>query len=146
MSGFKMFRHDRDFSIESCTYRDHDVCPGGGSIIYVSDNLSCSEIESLRKIPDSNAVAIHTNVGIINFTCFYRSLSLSEKQNSALRRSSEVLAKSNDETVIVGDLNLPNVSWKSGFFNAPGKTANKVLLNQIDIQSNLFRIMGLCGI
>ena len=57
MSGFKMFRHDRVFSIESCTYRDHDVCPGGGSIIYVSDNLSCSEIKSLRKIPDSIAVA-----------------------------------------------------------------------------------------
>ena len=48
MSGFKMFRHDRDFSIESCTNRDHDVCPGGSSIIYVSDKLSCSEIESLR--------------------------------------------------------------------------------------------------
>ena len=44
MYGFKMFRHDRDFSIESCTNRDHDVCPGGCSIIYISDNLSCSEI------------------------------------------------------------------------------------------------------
>ena len=79
MSGFKMFRHDRDFSIESCTNRDHDVCPGGGSIIYVSDNLSCSEIESLRKIPDSIAVAIHTNVGIMNFVCFYHNPSVKNK-------------------------------------------------------------------
>ena len=37
----------------------------------------------------------------------------------------------NDETVILGYLNLANISWKSGYLNTPFLLRHNVLLDQI---------------
>ncbi len=80
--------------------------------------------------PDSVAVEIETNIGLINVVCIYRSQSLNSKQNDTLLKNLKLLANSNVESIIIGDFNLPNISWISGTVDAPIGTTNKSLVFQ----------------
>ena len=55
-------------------------------------------------------------------------MSLSKAQNNAMTKMIAKLAVFNVESILVGDLNLPNVSWLSGTVNAPLETINKGLI------------------
>lgn len=131
--GFSMFRCDRNFSVQNLTYglniNSNKVSNGGGSIIYVKSDLKPTVIDWFT-VPDSVAVQIVSNVGLINIVCVYRSASLTSSQNNTLIEMINKLCNHNIESVIVGDFNLPNVTWLSGTVDAPTGTTNKTLMLQ----------------
>ena len=124
--GFKIFRQDRNFTINS-EVENNSVSSGGGCIIYIKDNLNPTIIEWF-KAPDSIAVEFDSNIGRVNIACIYRSVSLSKNQNYEMMKMVKKLTEHNGETIIVGDFNLPNVSWLSGTVNAPMNTSNRGLI------------------
>ena len=85
--------------------------------IYVKDSLNPVVIDWFR-VTDSLAVEFDSNIGRVNIACIYRSMSLSKAQNNAMTKMIAKLAVFNVESILVGDLNLPNVSWLSGTVNA----------------------------
>ena len=103
-----------------------DILPFYYIYIYVSERLNPTRIEQFKGC-DSLAVQISTNVGLVNVVCIYRSASLNSEQNSLLLRAVNCLLESDTETMIVGDFNLPNISWISGVLNAPLDSRNKLL-------------------
>ena len=129
IQGYIAFRNDRHFTIHNTddnSPNTDSISNGGGSIIYVSERLNPTRIEEFKGC-DSLAVQISTNVGLVNVVCIYRSASLNSEQNSLLLRAVNCLLESDTETMIVGDFNLPNISWISGVLNAPLDSRNKLL-------------------
>ena len=124
--GFKIFRKDRDFTVNE-EVGESSVSSGGGCIIYIKDSLNPVVIDWFR-VTDSIAVEFDSNIGRVNIACIYRSMSLSKAQNNAMTKMIAKLAVFNVESILVGDLNLPNVSWLSGTVNAPLGTSNKGLI------------------
>ena len=122
IDGYIAFRNDRNFTIHGTD----SVSNGGGSIVYVSDRLTPTRIEEFNAC-DSLAVQISTNVGLVNIVCIYRSVSLNSEQNSLLLKAVNCVLESDTETVIVGDFNLPNISWTTGVLNAPLDSKNKLM-------------------
>ena len=78
----------------------------------------------------------------MNVVCIYRSASLNSEQNSLLLRAVNCLLESDTETMIVGDFNLPNISWISGVLNAPLDSRNKLL----NIQKELLNLVENSGL
>ena len=126
--GFKMFRQDRDFAINAEAGNSSVSC-GGGCIIYIKDNLNPTVLEWF-KVPDSVAIEFDSNIGRVNIACIYRSMSLSGNQNNQMIKMVSKLSDYNGESIIVGDFNLPNVSWLSGTVNAPVSSNNRGLVIQ----------------
>ena len=129
IEGFSMFRKDRDFRIDNSTA---NISGGGGSIIYVKTCCNASLENSFLKAPDSLAVNINTSGGLIGICCIYRSTSLNLEQNNALISCiKSICSKRNDfETLLLGDFNLPNVSWETGSINSNIASKNQFLVNQ----------------
>ena len=127
--GFVFYRQDRDFNIDEG--RDSKAASGGGgSVIYVREVVGSSKIDTFVA-PDSVAVEVKTNIGLVNIACVYRSQSLNEAQLKCINYSLEQLSKINEESIVVGDFNLTEVNWITGSVSAPPETSNKSLLNQI---------------
>ena len=130
--GFKLFRRDRDFLIksdDSADDRAKSVSSGGGCIIYVNESLNPVEIEWFR-VSDSIAIEFSSNIGRVNIACVYRSISLTQNQNDNMLNMLTKLIDHNVESLILGDFNLPNVSWLSGSLKGPSDTKNKGLINE----------------
>ena len=128
LPGFKLFRQDRDFSICEKA-KENSVSNGGGCIIYVKQDLNPNVVDWF-KVPDSIAIEFDSNIGRVNIACVYRSVSLSSQQNILMNNMIKRLADSHVESIVVGDFNLPNVSWLSGTVNAPISTNNRCLIVQ----------------
>ena len=128
IDGYMIFRKDRDFSINNDCRSDH-TSNGGGSIIYVKCSVNASKVDSFIA-PDSVAVEIETSIGKVNLACIYRSQSLNVTQNNCMLQAMAHLSNQNEESIIVGDFNLPNVSWVTGTVDAPWSTTNKSLVAQ----------------
>ena len=137
LSGYILFRNDRDFSIKNIPFSDSEgdydtVSNGGGSLIFINERLRPTLIESFQAC-DSLAVQLETSIGLCNVVCVYRSMSLSNGQNSAILKAVDSLLSATDiETILVGDFNLPNISWLSGILNAPSNSRNKSMTIQKD--------------
>ena len=120
--GFNIFRQDRNFNVH-----DNSEYPSerGGSIIYIRSSISGCLIGSFVA-PDSVAVELDTDVGKVVVACIYRSQSLSTGRNSQLLSAIKKLCVDNDknELIIVGDTNLPNVSWIAGTVDGPVDTVH----------------------
>ena len=138
IQGFSHFRNDRDFKIEHDNSKE--ISGGGGSIIYVHENVKCSKLDSFD-VPDSVSVEIATNVGLVNIACIYRSKSLSDSQLNSMNVHLEKLAKVNEETLVVGDFNLTDVNWITGSVVAPSVTTNKSLVSQMKFMDTIHQ----CG-
>ena len=125
-----MFRKDRDFKIENST--KNDISGGGGSIIYVKSYCNASLVNSFNTAPDSLAVNMTTSGGVINICCIYRSTSLNLNQNNILLSCIKNICnvKSDFETILLGDFNLPNVLWETGSINSNIASKNQFLINQ----------------
>ena len=121
------FRCDRNFSI--INPEDKSISGGGGSVIYVRDDLICSKVDGFSA-PDSVAVEVKTNVGLVNIACVYRSGSLTLKQSKLIMKSLSNLANINEETIVYGDFNLPNVDWLVGSVSGSIDTVDKSLVFQ----------------
>ena len=123
-----MFRKDRDFKIDTSI---NDISGGGGSLIYVKNCCNASIIDTF-KAPDSIAVNIKTSGGLISVCCIYRSTSLNLKQNNILLSCIKNICseQSDIETILLGDFNLPNVSWETGSINSHIVSKNQFLITQ----------------
>ena len=142
IEGYNIFRHDRDFKVNESSFGD--VSHGGGSLIYVKNYVNATYVIPLANAPDSLAVMINTAIGNLCVACIYRSNSLNLKQNSNLISSLKNICNvDNDyETILVGDFNLPDVSWETGCVNGGIVGNNKAFLNQ-EKYMNVFSEAGL---
>ena len=113
LDGYVMFRKDRDFKLDSS---NQEISKGGGSVIYVKSSLDVSICNILQNAPDSVAVNICTSSGQICVACVYRSSSLNLYQNNTLLSCLEKICHVDNEyeTLLIGDFNLPKVSWERG--------------------------------
>ena len=115
INGYNCFRQDRNFKLDRSKSDETTSC-GGGSVIYVRDNISVEKISKLSGNLDSVAILIDCSIGKLLLSCIYRSPSLSAKQDEILFRCFDSLTKYGDniEKLFVGDFNLTDVSWLSG--------------------------------
>ncbi len=131
--GFKLFRKDRDFVItpddDANDRANSTVSSGGGCIIYVNESLNPVEIGWFQ-VSDSIAIEFSSNIGRVNIACIYRSISLTQNQNDNMLNMLTKLVDHNVESLILGDFNLPNVTWLSGSLKGPSDTKNKGLINE----------------
>ncbi len=129
--GYAYFRQDRNFKLDR-TIGNCNVSHGGGSIIYVRDNIKVDKITSIESGIDSIAIIIESNIGKVLISCIYRSPSLSLDQDMKLCNYLESLTKIDDniEKVFLGDFNLSDVSWIGGTVKCSVDAANKNLQAQ----------------
>ena len=141
IDGFIMFRKDRDFKLD---YSKHEISKGGGSIVYVKSCLDVSTCNLLEDTPDSLAVYIRTRNVEICVACIYRSSSLNSLQNKKLLSSLEKICHADNlyETVLIGDFNLPKVSWDRGQVIATSNSKDQCLILQ-QMFIDLFNDKGL---
>ena len=149
--GYKFYRKDRNFDINENDIIDDsvdnkDISNGGGSIIYYKENLHVKLIESFyNKAPDSLAIEIDSNIGKFCLACIYRSPNLSSSMNSVLLSCIKDICNESNlfETFIVGDFNLPDISWETcNLKNISCPTNNKVYLQQLEY-IDVFNQLGL---
>ena len=63
--------------------------------------------------------------------CVYRSQSLThDEKQEIIEQITKIIIKENHELVVVGDWNLPDVSWDIGIVKCPTGTANKPYIQQ----------------
>ena len=144
IDNYNIFRQDRNFKIKQVTqdalYSADDVdssdisaSGGGGSIIYVKNYLKVELIEEF-KVADSLAISVQTNVGSVAVACVYRSPSLNDNQNRTMINCIDKLSKtySENEVLLVGDFNLPDVCWVTGTLSGPMNTSDRFKCMQQD--------------
>ena len=131
--GYTAFRGDRAFKLDRTKSNTVDVSGGGGSVIYVHDNVPIKE-NSYHHGPDSVSVVIDTNVGSILIGCFYRSPSLNKDQvnefHKFFKEKVEIKGDKEIEKVLLGDFNYSDISWVSGNVVAPVNSTNQHVKNQ----------------
>ena len=110
-----------------------DISRGGGSVIYVKDYINPKLCSSFNA-HDSLVVSIQCDIGAIHLACVYRSQALTGAQNKHLINSLKKLSVEHpdDEIIIVGDLNLPDVCWVTGTVRGSSETRSRVLQLQKD--------------
>ena len=102
----------------------------GGSCIYVHETIRARELESFN-CSDSIAICVETDPYPFILVCVYRSQSLTHEENQEIiEQITKITIKENHELVVVGDWNLPDVSWDSGIVKCPTGTANKSYILQ----------------
>ena len=143
IDGYAFYRGDRDFNLYNSGI-DNSVSDGGGSIIYYKNYIQAKENDICKNAPDSVAIDIDTRIGKVCIACIYRSTSLSTHYNSVLLNCINVICKeTNDfETLLIGDFNLPDVSWENGNVNGVVSSENKFLNLQLEYMT-LFNEKGL---
>ena len=151
VTGFKFFRRDRDFNIHNegdisvSEYSGTDISCGGGSIIYYKEYLNVKLIEPFSKIaPDSLAVEVDTNMGKLCVACIYRSPNLSKQMNQVLLSCLKNICNESNvfEALVIGDFNLPDISWTTCSTKTKSSTNNFAILQQLDY-INLFNEVGM---
>ena len=77
-----------------------------------------------ERAPDSLAIELDSNIGQFCIACIYRSPNLTASMNNILLSSIKDICKTSNkfETVVVGDFNLPDVSWDTGNIKCPQVT------------------------
>lgn len=120
---------DSEISIPNFkVYRtDRTVGKGGGSCIYIHDTISAILINDFN-VPDCIAMKLKCGVIDIVLIVVYRSPSLMYNDNiSMIDRLSDTVDyfKKENEIIIVGDFNLPDVSWDNGIVKCPIETIDK---------------------
>ena len=112
---FKIFRADRETG------------KGGGSCVYVHNRVSASIVNNFS-VPDCIAVKLSCSTFDLILIVVYRSPSLNYDDNvlmiNCLNDTVQKFSTDN-EIIIVGDYNLPDLSWDHGVINCPIDTCNK---------------------
>ena len=144
IEGFRFCRKDRDFNIaKDSDLNCFDNSGGGGSIIYYSEKLVVHpDVKFNKNAPDSVAIKIDTVYGVIEVACIYRSMNLSKNLNKKLISCIEDISNINNdfETFIVGDFNLPDISWENCTLKGVMTTRNKNLLQQLEFADTFSRL------
>ena len=148
INGYRFFRKDRNFDIHDVGIDNlkDEISGGGGSIIYFKDTLDVTLVQSFyNKAPDSLAIEIDSSIGKFCIACVYRSPNLNDLLNSVLLSCiKDICNESNAfETALIGDLNLPDISWETGSLKTgKSSTNNKSLLQQLEF-IDVFNQLGL---
>ena len=148
IDGYRFFRKDRNFDIHNMGKDDlkDEISGGGGSIIYFKDTLNVTLVQSFyNKAPDSLAIEIDSSIGKFCIACVYRSPNLNDLLNSVLLSCIKDICKESNafETALIGDLNLPDISWETGSLKTGNSsTNNKSLLQQLEFM-DVFNQLGL---
>ena len=131
IEGYKFFRKDRNFNIKNNDIATKnsgvDYSSGGGSIIYYRNDINAKIVKDFsERAPDSLAIELDSNIGQFCIACIYRSPNLTAPMNNILLSSIKDICKTSNkfETVVVGDFNLPDVSWDTGNVKCPQVTQN----------------------
>ena len=97
-----------------------------------------------EKAPESLVLELDSNVGQFCVTCIYRSSNLGIILNKRLLSYIKEICKASDtyETIVVGDFNLADVSWKTGNIKCSHLTQNDNLLDQMEYME-LFNELGM---
>ena len=118
IANFKLFRIDRKTK-------------GGGSCLYVHDSIQCHEI--IINVPDCMCVKLMFDCITIIVYVIYRAPSLPFKDNKFMLESlscSINKLSADNEIVMMGDFNLPDVLWDSGSVACPFDTNNQKFVIQ----------------
>ena len=113
IANFKLFRVDRKTK-------------GGGSCLYVHDSIQCHEI--IINVPDCACMKLMFDTLNIVLFVVYRAPSLSFNENKSMLDSLSVSINSlsdDNEIVMMGDFNLPDVLWDLGIVACPSDTNNQ---------------------
>ena len=142
IAGYKFHRKDRNFDINVGDIVDYEEyfgdgksSSGGGSIIYYKENLKAKLVNDFYKLaPDSLAIELDSNIGKFCIACVYRSPNLSSSLNSVLLSCLKDICNERNlfETVLVGDFNLPDISWDTCNLKTSNITTNKIFLQQLE--------------
>ena len=122
--------NDAEIFIENFTIFRGDRRDGrdkGGSVIYVHNNLPCTRIDDFNP-NDSLAILIDLPNFQLAIACVYRSQSITEADNLSMIEkinSLKTIIPCDSELMLVGDFNLPNVSWDTATVICPPETRNK---------------------
>ena len=118
---FTPFRKDRQNNKE-----------GGGSCIYVHESIRAQKLDSFE-CSDSVAICVESDPYPFILVCVYPSQSLTTLENQDIIDNINKIDLTNDcELVIVGDFNLPDVSWDAGIVVCPVGSTNKSFILQKD--------------
>ena len=125
LEGYKMYRNDRKGK------------RGGGSILYISDDLDHRECKPLNDqgFESSSWCWINEEGGKkILVGSIYKSTSSTQDNDKALL---ELLKKADDiagdnRVLIMGDFNVPNIDWEDKNLRAGAKTFESLMLDRID--------------
>ena len=137
IEGYKFFRKDRNFNVKNNDIATKnsgvDYSSGGGSIIYYRNDINAKIVKDFSEHAlDSLAIELDSNIGQFCIACIYRSPNLTAPNNILLSSIKDICKTSNKfETVVVGDFNLPNVSWDTGNVKCPQVTQNELFLQQM---------------
>ena len=105
---------------------DRQIGKGGGSCLYVHDSLQSEEI--CINVPDCLAVKLFNCYFQIIVLVVYRppSQSINECTVMINKLSDQIKSWSiENELIIMGDFNLPDLSWDSGVIRCPDNTTDK---------------------
>ena len=120
IKGFKVFRGDR-FS-----------GGGGGSCIYVKNHIKAFQDVNFN-YSDCVAIKLCIDSADLILICMYHSTSLTYNEScdllDYLNKYLEAIPVSHD-IIMLGDFNLPNVSWNTGAVACQSDTANKKFIIQ----------------
>ena len=102
----------------------------GGSIVYVHNSIKAEQLKAFDGC-ESLALKLLLDEATVTLVCLYRSPSLSVEGNDKLLQHLKSLPDDpNENLIIVGDVNLPDVDWNLGTVNAPPDTNDVKLVNQ----------------
>ena len=149
IEGYRFSGKDRNFNIkgnDAIMKNEGDHCSmGGGSIIYYRNDMNAKIFKDFsEKAPNSLVLELDSNVGKFCVACVYRSPNLSITLNKRLLFCIKEICKASNtyETIVVGDFNLPDVSWETGNIKCSHLTKNDNLLNQMEYME-LFNELGM---
>ena len=102
----------------------------GGSIVYVHNSVRAEQLNIFDGC-ESLALKLTLDKTTVTLVCLYRSPSLTIEGNDKMLDNIKSLPDDpNQNVVIVGDINLPDVDWNSGTVLGPPDTVDVKLVNQ----------------
>ena len=119
LENFRIYRNDRNNGKN-----------GGGSCIFVHKSINAEFINNF-KAPDTVGIDLKINNYCLKLLSVYRSQNLDiSEQNVLLSQIDNLNIKPDEDLLIFGDFNLPDVNWDSFVVNCNENTCNNNLILQ----------------
>ena len=94
--------------------------------------MGCTE-DIIRKGPESVWLHIkNSDNSITKIGCVYRSPNATQLENEGLNEIFESFENVNDDTLVVGDFNYPNINWENNVSLKDDDSATMKFLNAVN--------------